>query len=159
MLQERAEDPSRALGESVKMRERVEVFLRTGSPGLTPDVREAAETLGSSVRTLARRLAVDGTSFQILLGAHRRQVCFQMLSQSVYTIKEIALVAAYAELSTFHRAFKRWTHKTPARFRREATVRIPAQAEAARSNSTVRKNTIQSGARARRRRSVPPNRQ
>jgi AraC-like DNA-binding protein len=123
LLQERAEDQSRARRESASMAERVRVFLRTSNPGRTPDVREAAHVLGVSVRTLARRLAAEESSFQVLLDAHRQQLCCRMLSQLAYTIEEIALVAGYSELSTFHRAFKRWTHKTPARFRLEATGR------------------------------------
>ncbi len=158
LLQERAEDQGRTRGESVSMAERVEVFLRTGNPGRTPDVREAAQALGVSVRTLARRLAAEETSFQILLDAHRRQLCCQMLSQPAYTIEEIALAAGYSELSTFHRAFKRWTHKTPARFRLEATGLISTQAEAARPNSTGRKDSAQPGARAKVRRSATPHR-
>ncbi len=130
LLQERAEVQSRAHRESVSMAERVRVFLRTGKPGRTPNVREAAQSLGVSVRTLARRLAAEESSFQILLDAHRRQLCCRMLSQLAYTIEEIALVAGYSELSTFHRAFKRWTRKTPARFRLEAIDKRGDQGDA-----------------------------
>lgn len=158
LLQERVEDQRRTRRESVSMAEHVEIFLKTRNPGRMPEVREAAQALGVSVRTLARRLAAEKTSFQILLDAHRRQLCCRMLSQPAYTIEEIALVAGYSELSTFHRAFKRWTRKTPARFRLEATDRIPAQAEAARPRSANRKITMRPVPRAKVRRSAPPHR-
>jgi AraC-like DNA-binding protein len=129
LLQERAEDQSRARGQAVTMTERVEVFLRTGKPGRRPDVRGAAQALGVSGRTLARRLAAEGTTFHVLRDAHRQAICCRLLGAPAYTIEEIALVAGYSELSTFHRAFKRWTRKTPARFRIEKTDRRPTPAE------------------------------
>lgn len=127
LLQARAEDQSRARNESASMAARVAIFLRAGRPGSMPNVTETAKALGVSARTLARRLAVEGTAFQRLSDAHRRALCCRMLSQSAYTIEEIALVAGYSELSTFHRAFRRWTRKTPARFRAEARSVVGAQ--------------------------------
>ena len=122
LWQGRAEDQSRSRGKSVSTAHRVESFLHAGSPGQIPDASETARSLGVSIRTLARRLSSEGTSFQSLLDAHRRQLCSHLLSQPAYTIDEIALLAGYSELSTFHRAFRRWTNKTPVQFRRESVA-------------------------------------
>jgi AraC-like DNA-binding protein len=121
LLQSRAEDRQLVQGQSATMTERVQVFLRARPAGQTPNVRETAKALGVSVRTMARRLESEGTSFRTLLDLYCRDVCCQMLSQPAYTIEEIALVTGYSEMSPFYRAFKRWTDKTPAQFRRETS--------------------------------------
>lgn len=120
LLEGRAENQVRALGERASTAERARAFLHALPPGRTATVAEAARALAVSVRTLARRLAAERTSYQGLLDEHRRQTCCRLLSQPGYTIEEVAFLAGYSELSTFHRAFKRWTRQTPAEFRRAA---------------------------------------
>ena len=106
--------------------------LPAGS-GLAREVRLAAEAalvrghctlaatarvLGTSARTLQRRLQAEGTSFGELVEALRRELAEAYLAQDI-PIQEIAWQLGYTSPSAFHHAFKRWTGMTPERARRK----------------------------------------
>ena len=72
-----------------------------------------AERLGLPLRTFQRRLSEEQVSFQDLLDAYRQSQAMKMLARSNVTIAEVAYALGYNEQSSFNRAFKRWTGKTP----------------------------------------------
>ena len=76
-----------------------------------------ATRLKMSARTLHRGLAAEGTSFGELLAALRQELAARHLAEDRVSIGEIAFLLAFSELTSFHRAFKRWTGRTPAEFR------------------------------------------
>jgi AraC-like DNA-binding protein len=76
-----------------------------------------ARQLGLSKRTLHRRLAEDGVSFQELLEEVRKAAAGRYLDESPLAIGEIAYLLGYSEPAAFHRAFKRWYATTPEHFR------------------------------------------
>jgi AraC-like DNA-binding protein len=76
-----------------------------------------ARQLGLSKRTLHRRLAKDGVSFQELLEEVRKAAAGRYLDESPLAISEIAYLLGYSEPAAFHRAFKRWYATTPEHFR------------------------------------------
>lgn len=84
--------------------------------GIT-NVTQCATALNMSQRTLHRRLGEQGTSFQALLDEIRRKLAFEYLSRSEFSIAEVAFLLGYSETSAFHRAFRRWSGKSPAAFR------------------------------------------
>ena len=51
----------------------------------------------------------------------RRDLAIEMLLQGENSVGEIAAQLGYSEPSAFHRAFRKWTSKSPAAFRRETT--------------------------------------
>ena len=73
--------------------------------------------LGMSARTLQRRLADEGLSFQKLLDDARKVAAGRHLAESTLAIGEIAYILGYSEAAAFHRAFKRWYGTTPETFR------------------------------------------
>lgn len=77
------------------------------------DLESIATRLHMSPRTLQRRLAADGVSFQEVLDSIRQDVCMAHLEDSNMTVGDIAYLAGFADPSTFYRAFKKWTGKTP----------------------------------------------
>jgi AraC-like DNA-binding protein len=77
-----------------------------------------ARAVGVSSRTLQRRLADDGTTFEALLDRLRRERALVLVLDASSSIDEIADAVGFAERSAFHRAFRRWTGTTPAAFRR-----------------------------------------
>jgi AraC-like DNA-binding protein len=85
--------------------------------GRCPPIASVAARLHMSPRSLQRRLADLGTSYQALVSDVRRELALRHLSEGTLAISETAFVLGFSEVSTFHRAFKRWTGQTPASFR------------------------------------------
>ena len=75
-----------------------------------------ARDLGLSERTLRRRLAEQGTSYQELLDEVRASLSTELLTRARLSVEDTALRLGYAEASSFIHAFKRWHGVTPARF-------------------------------------------
>jgi len=87
--------------------------LRGGDPSLEAVARE----LGTSGRTLQRRLGELGYSFNALADEVRSATAKLYLEQPDIAVSEIAYLLGFADPSTFVRAFRRWTGETPARYR------------------------------------------
>jgi len=94
---------------------------------LTPNLSAAngsisrfARQLGLSGRTLQRRLAAEGVSYQQLVDAARKEAAARYLTESTLAICEVAYLVGYSEAAPFHRAFKRWYGMTPEMFRRKS---------------------------------------
>ena len=79
-----------------------------------------AQRLGVSVRTLSRRLRDEGTSYRNLLDGVRQTAAERELARSARPITQIALELGFASGQSFHRAFRRWTGTSAARFRLRA---------------------------------------
>lgn len=71
------------------------------------------ESLGLSSRQVQRRLAEQGLSFKDLVEEVRREQVLHELRHTPLPMAEVARRAAYAELSSMHRAVRRWTGQTP----------------------------------------------
>ena len=78
-----------------------------------------ARQLAMSGRTLQRRLAAEGVSYQELLDEARKEAAGRYISESTLAIGEIAYLVGYSEPAPFHRAFKRWYGMTPEAFRQK----------------------------------------
>ncbi len=81
-----------------------------------------AQRLGTSERTLHRRLADEGTSFAALVDEARRERATLLLEDRHLSCSEIAFLLGYAETAPFFRAFKRWTGMTPQAWRAARTA-------------------------------------
>lgn len=93
-----------------------ETIGRSLSAGL-PRMEDIARSLGLSERTLQRRLAGEGLTFQKMVEDARRQLAEALLVQSDYSLAEVAFLTGFSEQSAFNRAFKRWMDQTPAAYR------------------------------------------
>lgn len=87
------------------------------------DAASVARKLHVSVRTLGRRLEEEGTSFKVLLNDVRRELALNMLVRGDLPIADVARQLDFADVSTFHRAFRRWTGQTPATYRANHSAR------------------------------------
>lgn len=95
---------------------------RTIVPLLTSgdvSIGKIATMLGTNPRALQRRLRAEGTSFQVVLAALQRDAAMTYLGEPNHSISEIAALLGFSDVASFHRAFVRWTKRTPADFRRE----------------------------------------
>lgn len=87
-----------------------------------PKMADVARRLAISERTLHRRLAERGLKFKDQVDATRRELAETMLQKSDYTLADVAFLTGFSEQSAFQRAFKRWTGRTPAAYRKSSLV-------------------------------------
>jgi AraC-like DNA-binding protein len=81
-------------------------------------LEKVAKTLAISSRTLKRRLAAQGLSFSSLLAQERRAKAMFLLNMQQISLEEVAERVGYSTLSNFARAFRQWTGRSPAAYRR-----------------------------------------
>lgn len=105
-------------GTAGRVRRALVDALRAGEPA----VGSVARNLGTTSRTLQRRLHEERTSFQQVLDEVRREVAVMQIRGRRATIDEVAFLLGFEKPSSFHRAFKRWTGITPGEFRRQSAV-------------------------------------
>jgi AraC-like DNA-binding protein len=96
---------------------RVRGALESGLARGEASLAAVARTLAMTPRTIQRRLAGEGATFNALLDAVRREAAERHLRGSVLSIAEIAFVLDFSEPAAFHRAFRRWHRVTPQAYR------------------------------------------
>lgn len=89
-------------------------------------IAAVAERLGTSPRSLQRRLADEGQSFTSLVDEARLALARRYVDDPTLTLTEAAYLLGYSDLSAFSRAFKRWTGKSAIEQRR-AGPRVAAR--------------------------------
>src|SRR3989441_204969 len=102
---------SRAIGEQVKG------ILKPLLAGRRPGIEDVARELGTSPRTLQRRLAEDGATFQQLLQEARRELARHYLLHSSLELNETAYLLGYEDSHSFFRAFHDWEGDSPGEWR------------------------------------------
>lgn len=80
-----------------------------------------ARKLGTSRRSLQRRLADEELTYAQVLDDVRSTLARAYLAQRELSIAEVAYLLGFSEQSSFTRAFRRWTQMSPAEFRRAST--------------------------------------
>lgn len=96
-----------------EVRRLVAAGLRAGGGAVT----DVAASLGVSPRSLQRRLREEGTSFSRVREDVQRTLAERYLRQPL-SLTEISFLLGFSEPSAFHRAFRRWTGRTPVEHRR-----------------------------------------
>ena len=90
-----------------------------------PDIRAVAAELAMSERSLQRRLADEGVSFQTLVSQTRHQMALEHLADDSLTLIEIAYLLGYEDQNSFFRAFRQWENQTPSDWRNAHTAASP----------------------------------
>jgi AraC-like DNA-binding protein len=93
-----------------------DLLMRGGTPHRA-DMPTVARALGISVRSLHRRLAAEGKSYNEVANEALSLVAKQLLRDSARSIQEAAFDMGFSDARSFHRAFKRWTGMTPRDYR------------------------------------------
>jgi AraC-like DNA-binding protein len=82
-----------------------------------PTLVQIARRINLSPRTLRRRLEEERTSYKTILADVRKCKAMDLLKSTDMTMENVAARLGFSEVSSFYRAFKSWTGKTPSRFR------------------------------------------
>ncbi|MBW9064887.1 AraC family transcriptional regulator [Rhizobium herbae] len=93
--------------------------LRQATPSAWSSFSELAAQMKMSPSTLRHRLQSEGQSYASIKDEIRRDLAIKMLLHGHGSVGDIAAQVGFSEPSAFHRAFRKWTSKSPAAFRRE----------------------------------------
>ena len=97
--------------------EQVRGALRRSLAGKRPTLQDVAQELGLGARTLQRRLADGGISFQQLVEDTRRELARHYLKQSKVELNEAAFLLGFENANSFFRAFQVWEGTSPGEWR------------------------------------------
>ncbi|MBC7173904.1 MAG: helix-turn-helix transcriptional regulator [Polyangiaceae bacterium] len=117
ILQRRADSMLADLRSPDRLPARIRDHLVSHHRPSAVTIRAIAEAFGMPERTLRRRLLDVGLTFRDLSDIVLRDMACSALREERTSIKELAFRLGFADLSTFYRAFKRWTGTTPAEYR------------------------------------------
>ena len=104
---------TRKVGLVQKVERRIVDLLSKGAA----KAKVVATDLGTSERTLTRKLAAAGTSFNEVLDRLRHQLALKYLTASDLHLNEVAFLLGYANQPAFNAAFRRWSGKSPSELR------------------------------------------
>ncbi|HEC27060.1 MAG TPA: AraC family transcriptional regulator [Gammaproteobacteria bacterium] len=77
-----------------------------------------SEAVYTSKRSLQRKLHEKGTTFKTILTEVREDLALKYIHDRKLTLTEISFMLGFSEMSSFSRAFKRWTGESPKEFRK-----------------------------------------
>ncbi len=78
-----------------------------------------ANEMAMSPSALQQKLAQRHSSFQDLLNEVRQSLALAYMEQARVSITEMSFLLGFADTSSFTRAFRRWTGKSPRDYRRD----------------------------------------
>jgi len=88
-----------------------------------PGMEAVAESLGSTPRTLRRRLAEEGLTFSQVRDGALCALARERMRDPRISLAEVAYELGFSELRAFDRAFRRWTGEAPGKYRRTMSRR------------------------------------
>ncbi len=103
--------------EAGALQARARAAIAAALPGREPTLAAVARAIGTSPRTLQRRLGEEGARFAGIVDAVRRERAEAYLRAGDVSIAEVSWLLGFAEQSAFTRAFRRWTGVAPTGWR------------------------------------------
>jgi len=103
----------KARNRSINVGQQVKDTLRRSLAGKRPTLRDVAQELGLSARTLQRRLTDAGITFQQLVEETRRELARHYLKQRTVELNEAAFLLGFEDANSFFRAFQGWEGTSP----------------------------------------------
>ncbi|WP_370205603.1 AraC family transcriptional regulator [Pararhodobacter marinus] len=104
------------LSQADTIRARIEARLLPDLHKGAPSMDRLARDLGMSRQTLYRRLKDEGVTFAGLHDALRHRMAVDYLRARKVSVNETAYLLGFSEASSFVRAFRRWTGRSPTAF-------------------------------------------
>jgi AraC-like DNA-binding protein len=117
VFEQHAQGALNAIGESDTTASQVARVVSQKLKGSLPVLDEVARELSMSRRNLQRSLRESGTSYQALLDEVRHDLAVRHLANPTTSTGQVGFLLGFSEPSAFHRAFKRWTGKSPSAYR------------------------------------------
>jgi AraC-like DNA-binding protein len=96
---------------------RIRHHLRHLPPEQWPQSAELADSLFMSGSTLRRRLADEALNYQALKDSVRKELAIAWLADERLDITTIASRLGFADTSSFHKAFRKWSGTNPGHYR------------------------------------------
>ena len=112
------------LEASAPLSARVRSVLLESLPSGESSVDVVAKRLGLSTRTLQRKLKPEGVSFKDIVNSTRKDLARHYVTKTSLAYPEISFLIGFEEPSSFFRAFREWTGKTPEAFRLAAATSL-----------------------------------
>jgi AraC-like DNA-binding protein len=81
--------------------------------------QNVANSLGLSARTLSRRLAEEGTTYEEVVDQLRRSLALQYIKDPSISLGEMTWLLGYEGSTSFNHAFRRWTGHSPSAARQQ----------------------------------------
>lgn len=98
---------------------RVRAHLLTMLPSGQLSRGAVAERMHMTERTLQRRLELERYGFAELLQQTRLELAQNLLRDPEHDVQDVAFILGFAEISSFTRAFRRWTGRAPSTWREQ----------------------------------------
>lgn len=92
------------------------------TPSYFPTFKDIAGQLFMTPRTLRRKLADQGTSYQQILNETRKHLAIKFLRETNLSMDQIAERVGFSDARNFRQAFKKWTDSTPSSHRARHAV-------------------------------------
>jgi AraC-like DNA-binding protein len=96
---------------------RIKQDLRQMPAETWPETDGLANTLCMSASTLRRRLAEEGQTYQGLKDSVRKELAIIWLADPEISFSEIATRLGFADVSSFYKAFRKWSGSNPGHYR------------------------------------------
>ena len=87
--------------------------------------QNVAKTLGLSERTLSRRLAEEGATYEQVVDQLRQSLALEYVKDPGMSLGQIAWLLGYEGSTSFNHAFRRWTGRSPSEIRNEKLLPAP----------------------------------
>lgn len=82
-----------------------------------PGIQRLADSAGTSVRTLQRRLEEERIQYSRMVEEVRFDLAVTLMGDERYKLKDIAQELGYRDCANFNRAFRRWAGISPSEYR------------------------------------------
>ncbi|MDO0916654.1 AraC family transcriptional regulator [Streptomyces sp. DT2A-34] len=115
----------------------LEISIAQSLP-VVPSFAEQARRHASSERTLRRRLAECGTTYEAIVDGVRRERVEQLLLRPESTLRDVARQAGFSDVSALRRAVRRWHGVAPMQLRGDiarSAVPLATPAQPAETNA------------------------
>jgi len=103
--------------DSASVTQRVQNSIMKRLPSGNVSDTVVSGDLYTSTRTLQRQLKDEGTTFKTILNEVRKELAGKYVCDDSLSLSEISFLLGFSDISSFSRAFKRWTGNPPSTYR------------------------------------------